>query len=202
MPAMQLDTEVLIAIIVGAVGAVLGLLALLIALTTRIAGNKALRFAESVQHSIGHASSADWLKDRELEETLKVRTVAVETIQKLKRELERAVFATAGSTKCEKVLQGVSDAGRNVLTAQADLQNKLDEREQVAMKRAKEVALEASSRVRSGLESIDDPSQLGDRDRRAILLLRSELSEVQQVFRDRSAAHVVKRIFDRPAPES
>jgi hypothetical protein len=189
--------EVLIAIVVGGAGAVLGLLAFLIAIVASVAATRAGKTAESVAQEVKQSEASGWMRDQELESSLKVRQRALGVIQKVKDEVDAVLRGTSDSADREALTQNVSAAGRAVAALLGEIQGQLTQAEQVALIRAREAALELSARVREALQGIDDPAQLPVEVRREIRLLRADLTEAQLAFRDSLMARVLKRLIER-----
>jgi hypothetical protein len=192
------DTQTIIVIALASAGVVLGLVALLAALFTRLAVARLSRDVQALQHVAGQEATSAWMKDRELESTLKVRRLVLKAIQKVKDELEPVLHPPEGGPDRQAVLVSVSAAGKALFTMAQEASAKLNKNEQAALARARDTALEVSSRLRGILESMEG-SALPERERQVLIGLRSELGEAQQVFRDLTIDRVVHRVLDRGA---
>ncbi len=180
-----MDNEVLIGLVVGGAGVVLGLLGVIIAVIARVAASHAARDLQGLQQEMAQIQSAKWMKNQELENLLKVRRAMLESIQKLKDSMTGMLQVEKGAMKKEAVYKAVSDDGRVLSKLCEDHAAKLSETERSAVNRAKDAAVETTYQVRSFLDEIDDPADLSSAHRAELSRLRAELSESQQVLRDR-----------------
>jgi hypothetical protein len=190
-----MDTELVIAIAVGSGGAVLGFLGLIAALLTRISVGRLGRDVQALEHAAAQAANSAWMKDRELEGVLKRRRLVIRTIQKLKDELEPLLNPPESGADHKTAIQAVTIAGKGLFTMVQEMQPRLGKSEQAALNRAREAALAIGSRLRGLGEPAAGP--LPDRERQALFMLRTELSEVQQVVRETSLERLIQRVLDR-----
>ena len=68
-------------------------------------------------------------------------------------------------------------------------------KEKAAVSRAKNAAVETTYQVRSFLDEIDDPADLSSTHRAELSRLRNELSEAQQVLRDRIQDRLIQLVL-------
>ncbi len=196
-----MDTEQITILVVGGSGAALALLALIIAVVAKLSAGRVQNDIESLQQDVARQDSAEWIRKRELEKRLKVRSAVLLGMQKLKEELNRMLHAKPGALKKASCLKSISDTGRAFKELCENHTDKLGESEQVVVNRAKDIAVEVTYQVRAFLEEVQDPAELSTTGRETLLKLRAELTESQEVIRDRMMDRLIKHMLQEGGEE-
>ena len=196
-----MDTEQITILVVGGSGAALALLALIIAVAGKLSAGSVQKDIEHLQQDISRQESAQWMKNRELEKWLKVRSAILLGMQKLKEEISRILHAKPGALKKASCHKAVSDTGRAFSELCENHAGKLGEFEQTVVERAKDVAVEVTYQARAFLDEVQDPAELSSTGRETLLRLRAELTESQEVIRDRMMDRLIKHMLQEGAEE-
>ncbi|MCH7603191.1 MAG: hypothetical protein IIB54_10520 [Planctomycetes bacterium] len=190
-----MDTEQITILVVGGTGAALALLALIIAVAGKLSAGSVQKDIEHLQQDISRQESAQWMKNRELEKWLKVRSAILLGMQKLKEEISRILHAKPGTLKKASCHKAVSDTGRAFSELCENHAGKLGEFEQTVVERAKDVAVEVTYQARAFLDEVQDPAELSSTGRETLLRLRAELTESQQFLSDRMMDRLMKHVL-------
>jgi hypothetical protein len=190
-----MEIELLIALVVGGVGAALALLGIILAVMARVSTTRAVQEMQSQQQETVQSQSAQWLQDQEMENMIKLRLAFLDCIQKIKDEVNILLRVKKGETKKDKINKALSDHGRILSKLCDERAEQLMDVEREAMLRAKDTAVEATFRSRSFLDEVTDPSDLSSAHRVELMQIRDELGDAQSVLRGLIQDRLIKRVF-------
>jgi hypothetical protein len=196
-----IDTNTIIAITVGGIGVLVGLIGLAVAVSARLGQGHLRREVESMLQESVQTASATWVRDRELQTRLKALDTGLGIMGRLTEAVQLVMRAKSGAVTNDDALKAVSTAGRAAANLHKEARSRFKPDEAAAIATAKDLAHEALFHVRSSLETVAEPADLSEKCRLTLGRLLIELDVCQQVFRDRSLKLLAERTLssdDRP----
>jgi len=188
-----MDTNTIIAVTVGGIGVLVGLIGLAVAVSARLGSGQLRREVESLRQESVQTASAEWVRDRELQTRLKSLDTALGIMRRLTEAVQLVMRAKTGAVTNDDALKAVSSAGRGAANLHKEARSKFTADEAAAIGTAKDLAHEILFHVRSSLETVTEPAELPERSRLTLGRLLVELDICQQVLRDRSLRLLAER---------
>jgi hypothetical protein len=191
MPENPQLTIALITSVTSLVVAIVGMVVTLLNNRNSIRANKEV---EKLKHELAQAAVKNSINDAHFNESIKALQQAIQSIQLIKDQVQIALNASSRIYNFEIVVQGISDARAKVFSSyEEQLVNVEDEAGQLFHK-AKNTSFQVEQLVKEAVVRKNKPFQLKEEEKERLEKHRNELSEIQQVLRDKRAEKIMKRL--------
>lgn len=179
-----MDTKVTIALIAAAGSLLVALVSLLTAFVTNRIVSRTAESLERLKYSLDRSNRTLELVDSELKSSLEALRLAMQAIQRLKDEIQLTINAYGTSLDSMEASERIEAARQQLFQVYEEMHPRLNEHEAMALHRAKNVALSVSQRLTDELRRKKFASEIDSIISENALLIRTELTEAQNLLRD------------------
>jgi hypothetical protein len=173
-----MDDKIIIAIIAASSSLIVSLISLITAIITNRNSLKRDKEIEKLKHQLFRLSKKDELYDTELLSSLESLKLAMQAIQRMKDEIK--IFLASSNITDSK--ESLFKARKNLFDAYEHCHPNLNEYEQSAFHKAKNLSLNLERIVKSKFDAVDN--KLSSKDIEYVNKIHSDLTDFQNSLRD------------------
>ena len=188
--------ELTLAIIASVTSFVVAVISLLTALLSSRQSSRSEQMLEKFRDDLEHERATEAMSDQHLNDNLKALQANIETIQRIKDEIQLVLSAVESSLDTKSAIEYVRAAREALFDCYEKNLADLSDSDAKACHRAKNYALQVENTLQSGLNQCANASDLSDSCRQRLLELRVQLTDLQQVLRDSRSDKLAKRMSD------
>jgi two-component system, OmpR family, response regulator len=149
---------------------------------------------EKLKHDFSRASALEALNDSQLGESLKALQLAIKSIQRVKDEIQVVLSAVETPTERQPLMKGIRSAREQMFACYEEQMATLDNDDARTVHSAKNASLQVEALIKRSVPANAETVTLPDELREQLLILRMNLTDLQQILRDSRADKIMKRL--------
>lgn len=185
--------DIPIAILASITSLIVAVISLIATITTVKQSSRSAKDLEKLRHDYSQADASLLFRDERLKDSLGSLNIALQSIQRMKDEIQLILSAFENSLDTNTALKRVIAARENLFDSYQESMAKMDSVESQQFHRAKNQAIDIENFLRSSLAGKEYVSLLRPQDKTVLREYRNELSDIQYTLRDRRSERLIQR---------
>ncbi len=186
--------DILVAIIASITSLCVAVISLIATIINSRQSGRSARELERLKHNYSQADAVGLFGDEQLKASLGSLKIALQSIQRMKDELQLILSAVETSLDTETAMKRIQAAREKLFTDYEEFMVELDDAESKAFHRAKGKVAEIESFLQINLADKKFVSLLSPDQKTILREFRNELSDIQYMLRDRRSERVTQRM--------
>jgi len=189
-----MNNEILIAIITSGVSLLVSAGSLVASVIISRQSAHSAEIVESLRFRLEKRKSTEVMGDEYLKQNIKSLDVLIQAIQQMKDIVQLILNAGGSNMDSESAKKSISKARQLLFKSYEEQLPNLDEGSNKGAHQAKDIALRIETSLFESLKRTSFVSELSDKDKQALLELRNDLTNAQNLLRDSKATLLFNRI--------
>jgi len=183
-----------IALIASVTSLLVALISLVIAMVSNRHSARSGKEIEKLKFDLSRATARDAISDAQQAESLKALQLAIQSIQRVKDEIQVILSAAESSLESKSAIEGIRSAREQMFACYEEQMATLDSEEARIVHQAKNISLQTEAFIKRSLSPKTDLISLSDEQQEQLLAFRTNLTELQGVLRDSRDARLMRRL--------
>lgn len=189
-----MNIELYVAYIAACTSVLVAVVGLITSIITKRQATRSEKLIETLRHELSQKETTVALTDKHLSEALTSLQLAITAIQSVKDEIQLILASIETSLDSDTAIKRITSARERLFACfESELAN-LNKKEDGAFHKAKNHSLIIENFIRKVLNDKPYTSQLSKEEKRHLLDLRNDLTDLQQILRDSRAGRLIERI--------
>lgn len=195
------NVQLTIALITSATSLIVAFLGIIVSLVNSRNSARATKEVERLKFDLAKSAAKNAISDAHFNESVKALQVAIQSIQILKDQIQIILNASARIFNPQILVQDISDARTRMFSSYEEQMVNLGEEEGKLFHKAKNTSFHIEQIVKEALIRDGNSFKLVDKEKTKLKDIRAELTEIQQILRDKRAGKVMERLGINDANE-